>query len=61
MNTEELFWGPQPSHLNQVAYYITIQVHQEDNYVCFVKNEYNLFRAFDVKVTEEWRKNKNNV
>ena len=43
---------------NQVAYYMTITDAPRGQLLyVLLKNENNPFRAFDVKVTEEWRNN----
>ena len=58
MNKEELVYGPQPSHLNQVANYMTIMGAPRGQLLnVLLKNENYPFRAFDVKVIEEWRNN----
>jgi hypothetical protein len=58
MNKEELYYGPQPSHRNQVAYYMTTTDAPRGQLLyVLLKNENYPFRTFDIKVTEEWKYN----
>jgi hypothetical protein len=58
MNKEELYYGPQTSNRNQVAYYMTTTAAPRGQLLyVLLKNENYPFRTFDIKITEEWKNN----